>query len=346
MFKKIFSIITALSLVTCIATGCGQSNVSSDKNGGDTSGNKEVVSDKKDDGITLNTIHVGTGGSTGTYYAYTQAVAIPISNKTGYTFDVATTGGSKDNIESLVAGTYDMAIVQNDVMSYAYNGEDMFGGKTIKDFSVIGSVYTETVQIVAKKDAGITTVADLKGKRVSVGDAGSGVEFNAGQILSEAGIDMESDITKQNLGFSDSASALKDGNIDAFFCVAGAPTTAITELSASTDIQVLGIDDSMIDNLKEKYSFYAVDTLTHDDYSFIEEGKDVKTVGVKATYIISNDISDEQVYNITKAIWESKSDITHAKASEMDINEAATALGGVPLHPGAYKYYKEKGLVD
>ena len=329
--RKLLSILLCAACVLTLCTACGTKTA-------DTASGS---------GVTLDTIHMGTGGSTGTYYAFSQVVGQIIGDSTGYKFDVATSGGSKDNIESLVAGTYDMAIVQNDVMSYAYNGKDMFDGKAIKGFSVIGSVYVETVQIIAKANSGIEKVADLKGKRVSVGDAGSGVEFNARQILDCAGIDMEKDIVKNNLSFGDSASALKDGNIDAFFCVAGAPTTAITELATNTAITAIALDDDMIKTLKSKYSFYAEDTITHDDYSFISETTPVKAVGVMATYIVSDDLSEEQVYKITKALWEGKDKISaaHAKGKEMDIKLAVSSLGGVPLHKGAEKYYKEAGII-
>lgn len=296
-------------------------------------------------GVTLETIHVGTAGSTGSYYSFSQAAGIVLSDKTGYKFDIATSGGSRDNIESLVAGTFDMAIVQNDVMSYAYKGEDMFTEK-IQGFSVIGSIFIEAIQIVTKENSGYTTINDLAGKRVSVGDAGSGSEFNARQIFGEIGIDTEKGgIGKQNISYGDSASALKDGTLDAYLCVAPAPATHVTELTTSTDVRILSLSEDLRSTLKSKYPFYIDATITHDQYDFIPADDPVETVGVTATYIISNDISEEQVYNITKALWENKDSITHAKVSEMKLENAVAALGGVPLHPGAEKYYKEIGLI-
>lgn len=297
------------------------------------------------DGVTLSTIHVGTAGSTGSYYSFCQAAGIVWEDNTDYTFDIATSGGSRANIESLVAGTFDMAIVQNDVMSYAYNGVDMFSEK-IQGFSVIGVIFTESLQLITKDGSGINSVADLAGKRVSVGDAGSGSEFNANQVLGAAGIDMNTGMNKQNLSYGDSASAIKDGTLDAYFCVAPAPATAVTELATTTKVKLVSLPQDLRDKLKEDYTFYVDTTITHDQYDFIPADDPVETVGVAATLIISDDISEEQVYNITKALWENKDKITHAKAAEMELQNACTALGGVPLHPGAARYYREKGLID
>ncbi|MBQ8683788.1 MAG: TAXI family TRAP transporter solute-binding subunit [Clostridia bacterium] len=296
------------------------------------------------DGVTLDTIHVGTAGSTGSYYSFCQAAGIVLEQHTDYTFDIATSGGSRANIESLVAGTFDMAIVQNDVMSYAYNGVDMFNEK-IQGFSVVGVIFPEALQVVTKANSGINRVADLAGKRVSVGDAGSGSEFNARQVLGVAGIDMATGLNKQNLGYGDSASAIKDGTLDAYFCVAPAPATHVSELTTTTDVKLVSLSDDLRKKLKETYTFYIDTTITHEQYSFIPADDPVETVGVAATLIISNDISTEQVYNITKALWENKDSITHAKVAEMDLNNACTALGGVPLHPGAEQYYREIGLL-
>jgi TRAP transporter TAXI family solute receptor len=180
-------------------------------------------------------VRMATGGSTGTYYSYGSAVAQILQQKTGIQVTVQSTGASKANIQLIDAGDVEMAIVQNDVMDYAYKGTDLFAGTKFTSFSAMAGLYNEACQIIADASKGIKTVADLMGKNVSVGDVGSGVEFNARQIMEAYGLTFN-DITQQNLGFGPSADALRDGKIDAFFCVAGAPTPAVVDLAIGRPI--------------------------------------------------------------------------------------------------------------
>lgn len=291
-------------------------------------------------------IVLATGGNTGTYYAYGMAMGPILQDKTGIKFDVQSTGASKANIQLIQAGEADMAVVQNDVMYYAYTGTDLFEGSQITDFSAVATLYPEICQIIASKSSGIDSVDDLAGKRVSVGDAGSGVEFNAKQILAAYGIDIEEDINKQNLGFGPSADALKDEKIDAFFCVAGIPTTAITDLAMSTAITVVPVDDEHYDALASQYDFYTRQSIPAGTYNGMEE--DVQTVAVMATYVIDNDVPEDTVYNITKAIFENKDAIAaaHAKGAELDPEKAVVGISElIPLHAGATKYFKEIGVI-
>lgn len=286
-------------------------------------------------------ISVGTGSPTGTYYGYTGAVCQVLNSDT-LKLTYKSTGGSQANIEGIRDGIYQMAIVQNDVMNYAYAGTNGFPEK-ITSFTAVGCVYSEVCQLVVKKDSGITSVADLKGKTVAVGDAGSGVYYNATQILAAAGLDIDKDIDKVTASFQNSADQLQDGSIQAAFITAGTPTQAIDTLSTSTDLALVPISDDIIANLVEAYPFYAEYIATSEDYGFVTEP--VKTVAIMATYVVSNDLSEEAVYEITKNLWEKKGDIVHGKAEEMDINKAVAGIGNVPLHPGAAKYYKEAGIV-
>lgn len=286
-------------------------------------------------------IIVGSGGSTGTYYGFCNVVATVLNEKAGIQLMVQSSGASTANILGIADGEVDMAIVQNDVMDYAYNGTSLFEkhGK-IQSFSTLGAVYAEICQVVVRADSGIKTVADLKGKKVSVGDSGSGVEFNAQQILGAYDVTFE-DIEKSNLSFNDSANALKDGTIDAFFCTAGAPTVAITDLSTTTGIVLLGIDDEHLAKLQADYAFYTAYNIPADTYKGVGE---VTTVAVKATFIVSNDLDEETVYQLTKAIYENKDSYEHAKAKEMNLEYAVTGIT-VPFHPGADKYFKEVGAI-
>lgn len=291
----------------------------------------------------LATLRTGTGSTTGTYYAFTSAVAQILATDS-YNFEVISTGGSQANIEGIEDGDYDFAIVQNDVMNYAYTGTNVFT-TPITAFSAIGCVYPEVCQLIATEKSGIKSVADLKGKTVAIGDVGSGTYYNAIQIIEAGGLDPENDISSVYASFGDSATQLKDGSIDAAFITAGTPTTAITELATTTNVVVVDLGDELIAKLIEAYPFYATYDVTSDDYDFVTET--VKTVAIMATYIVSNEVPTEQVYEITKNLWEKQAEIAevHVKGAEMDKSIAVTSCGNVPLHPGAEQYYKEIGVI-
>ncbi len=317
MKKKIISLIGTLVLSAMVLTACGSGS---------------------------SKIKLATGGNTGTYYGFGTAVGQVIGKATNLTFNIQSTGASKANIQLIASKEVDMAIVQNDVMDYAYNGTDLFSADgPVKGFSAMAGIYAEVVQIVADPTAGITSLADLKGKRVSVGDAGSGVEFNAKQILEAYGITFD-DISKQNLSFSASADAYKDKKIDAFFCTAGAPTTAIMDLVTNRDITLLSIDDDKSAELMKDFPFYTVFDIPKDTYKGMKE--DVRTLAVKATFIVSDELSEDVVYKMTKALFDEKDAIAaaHAKGKEIDPKYAVEGIS-VPFHKGAEKYYKEIGVL-
>lgn len=287
------------------------------------------------------TLKMATGGTTGTYYAYSGAVSQILASKIeNLSFDIQSTGASKANIYLVSDKEADIAIVQNDVMYYAYNGTDLFAGEKVEGFSAMAGVYAEVCQIVS--NSSIKSIEDLKGKRVSVGDIGSGCEFNARQILETYGMTFD-DIVVNNLSFADSATALKDDKIDAFFCVAGAPTTAIVELATTNSINILEVDDAHAAKLIEKYPFYTKFNVPGGAYKGVDS--DVQTVAVVATYIVSNDLDEDLVYKMTKALFENAEEIAkaHPKGAELDPEYAVSGIS-IPIHPGAEKYYKEIGV--
>ena len=289
-----------------------------------------------------NSIKIATGGTSGTYYGFSNVIAQTLNAalKDKLNLLVVSTGASKANIQLVDQGECAMAIVQNDVMYYAYNAKDMFeGNNPITSFSAIASCYPEAIQIISNKN--INSIEDLRGKKVSVGDAGSGTEFNAKQILGVYGIDIDKDIKKNNQSFADSADSIKNGTIDAAFVVAGHPTVAITELATSTDFNILSIDDSHIRQLQNQYEFYTALTIPKDTYSVLDN--DVKTVAVMATFIANNNLPEETVYEFTKGLYEQKDNFEHSKASLLDPNTGLSGIS-IPLHKGAEKYYSELGL--
>ena len=294
------------------------------------------------DGEKATVMTMGTGGTQGTYYGYGGTIANQIKTDTGITVNVVSTDGSKANILGIDAGNYQLGTVQSDVMAYAYEGSRSFEkeGK-IDSFRVIGGLYAEAVQLVTM-DPEIKSVADLAGKKVSIGAAGSGVYFNAIDILAAAGLS-ESDIQPQYQSFGDSADALKDGKIDAAFIVAGAPTPAIQELCTTTDAYLVPIDGSIAEALMASTPYYTTYKIPAETYK--GQTEDVTTVTVKATLIVSTSASEDDVYAITKSIFEGKEAITtaHAKGAELSLENATDGMA-VPFHKGAAKYFAENGI--
>jgi TRAP transporter TAXI family solute receptor len=288
------------------------------------------------------TLKMATGGTTGTYYAYSGAVSQVLSDKiANLNFDVQSTGASKANIYLVADKEADIAIVQNDVMYYASKGIDLFDGETVTGFSAMAGCYAEVCQIVSVSS--INSIEELKGKRVSVGDIGSGCEFNARQIFEAYDMTFD-DIEVHNLSFNDSATALKDGKIDAFFCVAGAPTTAIVELATSNKINLLEVDNEHATKLMDNYPFYTKYNVPAGTYKGVDT--DIQTVAVVATYIVSDDLSEDLVYNMTKALFENSDEIAigHPKGAELDAEYSVSSIS-ISIHPGALKYYKEIGVL-
>ena len=288
-------------------------------------------------------IRLATGGSTGTYYSYGSALSQILGDKTKVAITVQSTGASKANIQLMDACEVELAMVQNDVMDYAWRGVDLFTGEQTQNFNAMAALYAEVCQVVANPAAGIRTIADLRGKNVSVGDAGSGTEFNARHILECYGITFN-DINLQNLGFGPSADALRDNKIDAFFCVAGAPTPAIIDLATSKEILVLEVDDTHAVQLARNYPFYTQFPIAAGSYR--GQAAAIKTVAVKATFIVSPKVSADTVYNLTKALFENKPQImsAHAKGAEIDAHYAVEGIS-VPFHPGAIRYFREIGIM-
>lgn len=281
-----------------------------------------------------------TGGAQGTYYGFGGVLAGKIGEKTSTTITAITSGGSKANIEAMDDGDAQLGFVQSDVGAYAYKGTRLFDDK-ITNFSTVANLYMEQVQIVTL-DPTIKTVDDLKGKNVSVGAAGSGVYFNAVDVLEAYGLDIEKDIKPTYQSFGDSVEALQDGKIDAAFIVAGAPTTAVTSLAATRKVYLVGFDDEHVLSLIAKSPYYSMNVIKPEVYGTEE---DVVTVAVGAVVIARDDVSEADVYNFLYGVFENKDEITkaHAKGAELNLNFAASYTA-VPYHPGAVKYFGEKGI--
>ena len=283
-----------------------------------------------------------TGGESGTYYAFGSVIAQHATNNAGVDVVGLVGNGSQSNVMELLDGNAELAFCQSDVMAYAYEGTNLFEEVGAIDcFSTVAALYMEQVQIVTL-DPEIKTVADLAGKKVSIGAAGSGVFFNAIDILGVYGL-TEADIVPTYQGFGDSANALKDGQIDAAFVVAGAPTTAITDLATTKDVHLVALDDEHVTKLLETSPYYAKNVISADTYTGLDG--DVTTVAVGAVVLAANTVSEDAVYALCADIFDNAADLvsSHAKYGELSL-EYGASIASVPYHPGAAKYFAEKGF--
>ena len=276
------------------------------------------------DGLTFT-----TGGTAGTYYGYGNVLAQYVAANSEVDMTAVAGNGSADNIDKLDMQVAQLGFVQNDVAYYAFNGIRIYEGDPVTSFTAIAALYTETVQLITCNPE-IKSVADLKGKNVSIGSQGSGVYFNAIDFLNAYDL-TENDITPTYQSFADSAEALKDGKIDAAFVVAGAPTPAVTDLATSKDTYLVSLDDEHVTILQGISGAYTKSIIPAGTYA--NQDEDVVTVGVKAT-IIAN--------AIVKTIFEGKDSIAHDKAKDLDLEYASVC--GIPYHAGAAKYFAEQGI--
>ncbi len=290
---------------------------------------------------------MATGGTSGTYYAFGGALAQIINAESDYiNITVNASGASAENVQLIGAGDVQLAILQNDVMDYAYHGTNTWEGKpVVTNMSTLCSLYPEVCQLIVAADSGISSVADLAGKRISVGDVGSGVETNAMQIMAAYGLSFD-DIKMENLSFAESAEAVKDRTIDGFFATSGVPNTAVLDLQTSRDVKLISLDQDKIDSLIAEYPFYAQIDITNADYSFLGADEKIATVAVQATLICPPDMDTELAYDIVKAIFDNAEAITnaHAKGAYLSPDYAVQGVS-IDFHPGARQYFEEAGAL-
>ncbi|URM32001.1 TAXI family TRAP transporter solute-binding subunit [Cytobacillus firmus] len=327
MKKRSIFLSTALLLaLSMVLAACGGGK---DEGGGDGKGGADKP----------KFMSIVTGGTGGTYYPLGGSFAEIISDATGIDTNAEVSGASAENMNTLKDGNAEIAFSQTDIASYAQEGKLMFEGAAVDNVSAIGTLYPETIQIVTTAKSGIKSVEDLKGKKVSIGAPGSGTAANAEQILEVHGIKLD-DIKKQDLSFDESTAGIQDGNIDAAFVTAGTPTGAVEGLSATEDVVIIPLEQDKIDALIEKYPYYVQDEVPSGTYKLAEAAP---TVAVQAMLVVSNDLSEDVVYDVTKAIFENLDKVTHAKGKMIKAENAVKGTG-IELHPGAKKYFDEKGF--
>lgn len=323
-----------LAIVLCIAMAltlcaCGPKDNSNDNANNNENNNTQTPA----------TLTMGTGGESGTYYAFGGVLANYLGTEANLNVNVVSTGGTKANIVGIDNGEFELATVQSDVATYAFEGSN--GYDATDTFRVLGALYAETVQIVTV-DPSIKSVSDLAGKNVCVGDVGSGTYYNTIDVLAAYDLTID-DITPVYQSFGDSTESLKDGKIDAAFLCAGAPTTAVVDLATSKDVYLISIDDEHMTKLLDACPWYAALTIPAGTYEGFDE--DTNTITVKCTLVCSSSLDDDTAYSIVSTIFDNAEAIAalHGKGAELDLTFATEGIA-IPFNAGAAKYYAEHDI--
>jgi uncharacterized protein len=289
---------------------------------------------------------VASGSVDGAYYPIAGAISRITSESRDLKFFVAveSSAGSIANVHLLKSGEADFALLQNDVAYYAFNGItlDAFAGKPVKNISGVFSVYPEIVHVIARRSADVRSIRDLKGKRVVLGAQGSGAEQNALQVLKAHGI-REIDLLTQSIGRTAAFDQLKAGIVDAVFVSTALGSPLIADAMASGKLTLIGIGDSAGESLRRSYPFYTVEKIPANSYPGLEH--DVTSAGVMAILVVRSNVADELVYSLTKAVFDNLPQFqsAHPAARHLTLHTALSGMA-LPLHPGAERYFQQKGI--
>lgn len=293
-------------------------------------------------------VTVGTGGVTGVYYPAGGAVCRLVNarrDEHGLRCSVESTGGSVYNANALKRGELELAIIQSDFQAYAYKGENGFD-QPFPEMRALFSLHGEPIQLMVRADAGISSFAGLKGKRVNIGNPGSGHRVMMELIMAHLGIESADFSLTSELQSSEQAAALCDDRIDAAFWAAGVPNGSTQEAAATCDIDILPLNGKWVDTFLTNFTAYAPDKVTGGIYP--GNDADIPTFGARATLVTRADIDEESVYQIVKSVFGSLDEFKqlHPALATLDPKTMATGALTAPLHPGAERYYREKGLIE
>ncbi|MGK2908024.1 MAG: TAXI family TRAP transporter solute-binding subunit [Desulfuromonadales bacterium] len=294
-------------------------------------------------------VTIGTGGVTGVYYPTGGAIAKMVNKKrkeNNLRAVVEPTSGSVFNVNAVMTGDLDFGVVQSDIQYQALNGAAEWKGTPQTNLRAVFSIHPETITLVAAMDSGITSVADLRGRRVNIGEEGSGQRGNALALLKAAGIDYKTDLTAVGIRADESAAMLQKGRIEAFFYTVGHPNGSIREaVAGKRKVRFVPIDNEIVDKLVAKSPYYTPEVIPVATYPGVVNQEDVPTFGVVATLVTSTDVSADVVYIITKAVFENFDEFKKLHPAYSTLSRKSMLQGlSAPLHPGAIKYYKEVGL--
>ena len=291
-------------------------------------------------------ITIGTGGQTGVYYVVGQSICKLVnrgSAEHGIKCTAPSTGGSIDNINAIKNGDRQMGVAQSDWQYHAYNGTSKFEGEGYDKLRAVFSVHGEPFTVVARKDASITSFDDLKGKRVNIGNPGSGQRATMDVVLNAKGWSVSDFALASELKSAEQAGALGDNKIDAMVFTVGHPAGSIQEATTTTDANIVAVDGPAIEKLIADNPYYAKATIPGGMYKGTDS--DVVTFGVKATFVSSSDVPEETIYQVVKAVFDNFDRFKRLHPAFANLKPEDMVKDGLsaPLHDGAAKYFKEKG---
>lgn len=289
------------------------------------------------------TIRFGAAGVGGMYYPFANAFTeLASKDETGINWKVKSTAGSAANLRLLSDNYIELGIAQADLIEDAYYGKGSFHSGEYRGYKAVASLYPEACQIVVRKDSDITSLDDLEGKTVSIGEEESGTERNATQILEMCGLP-DNLVDTKNLDYTDAADQLAEKKIDAFFCTAGICTTVIEELTKECDIRLVEIPESCRQKLKKAYSFYNDYVIPAGTYS--GQTEDIQTLSVQSVLLASNTLSEKTVQKLTESLFKHIKDIQYSTSINLQLTPQDAVKGiTIPFHPGAEAYYKAEGI--
>ncbi|VEN73665.1 TRAP-type transporter, periplasmic solute binding receptor (TAXI family protein) [Candidatus Desulfarcum epimagneticum] len=298
-------------------------------------------------------VTIGTGGITGVYYPTGGAIAKIVNQKRkqyGIRCTVESTGGSVFNVNAVMSGDLEFGVVQSDRQYQAFHGSkgSEWAGRPQKDLRAVFSIHPETCTLLAAVDAGIETVADLKGKKVNIGNPGSGQRMNAIDALNAVGIDWRKDIHAEGIKAAEAPGLLQDERIDAFFYTVGHPNGNFKEATAGKrKVRFIPVTGPGIDRLIERLPYYAKAIVpVKGNYPGAADDSDIESFGVKATFVTSAKLSDRVVYAVTKEVFDNFESFKKLHPAYKVLTKENMLQGlSAPIHPGALKYYKEAGLM-
>ena len=292
------------------------------------------------------TMSIGTGGTGGVYYPLGGAIANVLSkNLSGVQATAEVTGGSVDNLKLIGSGQSEIGFTMADAALDAFQGQDKFKGNPV-ELRTLMVLYPNIMHVVSIEGTGVEKMADLKGKRVSTGSGGSATEVMAFRVIEAAGLDRDKDMKRERLGVAESVNAVKDRKIDAFFWVGGIPTAAVTHLAATPGIKMKLFDHGdLAEKMNAKYGkLYSPSTIKAGSYPGYD--KDNSITEVWNLIVTGDKMSNEDAYTIVKTLVEKKADIVavHKEAESFSLDNQVQERSPIPFHPGALKYFKEKGV--
>ena len=294
-------------------------------------------------------ITIGTGGQTGVYYVVGQSICRLVNRQTeetGLKCTAPSTGGSIANINAIKAGDMDMGVAQSDWQFHAYNGSSKFEGEKFDKLRAVFSVHGEPFTVVARADSGIESFQDLKGKRVNIGNPGSGQRATMQVVLDAMGWSLDDFALASELKPAEQSAALGDNKVDAIVYTVGHPNGSIQEATSTVDAKLIPVEGEAIDKLVEENPYYAKATVPGGLYAGTDE--DVNTFGVKATFVTSADVPDDVVYTVVKSVFDNFDRFKKLHPAFANLKEEEMISDGLsaPLHPGAEKYYRERGWIE